>query len=89
MKTEWEADIVRRVGVEGTLSDVKGALQDKGYEVIDLKQEEDLGDCACCVISGQDKDVMGMATTNYTGSVINAHGMNAEEICQQVDQKMI
>lgn len=85
---EVEGLILKRVGVEGTLSDVKGALQEKGYEVVDLKQEEDLGGCDCCVISGQDKDVMGMATTNYTGAVINAQGMNANDICQQVDSKM-
>ena len=76
---------MRRVGVEGTLSDVKGALQEKGYDVVDLKQEQDVTSCECCVISGQDKDVMGMQTTNFAGKVINADGMSADEVCQKVD----
>ena len=77
-----------RIGIEGTLADVKGALQEKGHEVVDLRQAEDVNGCDCCVISGQDKNVMGMQDTNYKGSVINAQGLTADEICQQVEQRV-
>ncbi|GAA5417237.1 hypothetical protein Pryu01_02300 [Paraliobacillus ryukyuensis] len=78
---------MKRVGVEGTLSDVKGALQQKGYDVVDLKQESDSNGCDCCVISGQDKNVMGMQTTNFKGAVINADGLTATQVCEQVDTR--
>ncbi|MBM7572214.1 YkuS family protein [Aquibacillus albus] len=77
-----------RIGIEETLSDVKSALQEKGYETIDLRQEDDANNCDCCVISGQDKDVMGMQTASFGGSVINADGLSANEIVQQVESKI-
>lgn len=78
---------LKRVGVEGTLTDVKDALQQKGYEVVDLKQEADVNGCDCCVISGQDKNVMGMQDTGYKGAVINANGMTADTVCQHVESR--
>ncbi|WP_226034564.1 YkuS family protein [Aquibacillus saliphilus] len=77
-----------KIGIEGTLADVKGALQEKGHEIVDLRQEEDSNGCDCCVISGQDKDVMGMQTTSFSGSVINADGLTANEVCKQVEERV-
>ncbi|KGP92088.1 hypothetical protein N780_00385 [Pontibacillus chungwhensis BH030062] len=76
-----------RIGVEGTLSDVREALQSKGHDIVELKSEQDTQGCDCCVISGQDKNVMGMADAAMQGSVINANGMTAEEVCQAVDSR--
>ncbi|RLL45178.1 YkuS family protein [Oceanobacillus piezotolerans] len=77
-----------RIGVEGTLTDVKEALMELGHEVVELKSESDAQNCDCCVISGQDKDVMGMADISTQGSVISAHGLNAEDICQMVNERL-
>ncbi|MFD2043946.1 YkuS family protein [Ornithinibacillus salinisoli] len=77
-----------RIGVEGTLTDVKEALMEMGHEVIDLRSEGDTAHCDCCVISGQDKDVMGMADTSIAGPVISADGQNAEQVCQMVNNKL-
>ncbi|MEC5426022.1 YkuS family protein [Virgibacillus sp. C22-A2] len=77
-----------RIGVEGTLTDVKEALMEMGHEVVDLRSAEDAAYCDCCIISGQDKDVMGMATTSIAGPVINAAGHNAEDITQIVNEKL-
>ncbi|WP_010649590.1 YkuS family protein [Oceanobacillus massiliensis] len=77
-----------RIGVEDTLTDVKTALMEMGHEIIDLRTEKDAGHCDCCVISGQDKDVMGMQSTSIGGPVINAQGQNAEDVCQMVNQKL-
>ncbi|MGJ9458587.1 YkuS family protein [Oceanobacillus sp. CF4.6] len=77
-----------RIGVEGTLTDVKTALMEMGHEIIDLRTENDAANCDCCVISGQDKDVMGMQSTSIEGPVINAQGQNAEEVCQMVNAKL-
>ena len=40
------------------------------------------------MISGQDQNVMGIQNVVTQGSVINADGMTAEEVCQQVANKV-
>ncbi|WP_010530382.1 YkuS family protein [Lentibacillus jeotgali] len=77
-----------RIGVEETMTDVKEALAEMGHDVVDLKSEDDTAYCDCCVISGQDKDVMGMSTASIAGSVINADGCNAQEVCNMVNDKL-
>jgi Uncharacterised protein family (UPF0180) len=76
-----------RVGVEQSLSNISEALREKGYDVIDLKQENDAQNCDCCVISGIDSNVMGMQDAVTQGSVIEANGLSADEVCRQVEQK--
>ncbi|OLO40709.1 hypothetical protein BTR23_04340 [Alkalihalophilus pseudofirmus] len=77
-----------KIGVEQSLTDVQQELQSRGYDVVQLKQEQDAKGCDCCVITGQDQDMMGIQNTITAGSVISAQGMTAEEICQQVEQKL-
>lgn len=77
-----------RIGVEETLTDVKQALQEKGYKIVDLYSEEDVDGCDCCVISGLDENIMGMTTASIAGPVINADGQNAEDVCQMVEEKL-
>lgn len=79
---------MKKIGVEQSLTDVQEALQSKGYDVVQLKQESDANGCDCCVITGQDENMMGIQNAITEGSVINAHGHTAEEICQQVEQKL-
>ncbi len=74
------------IGVEQSLSHVEDALKAKGYEVIQLRNEGDARKCDCCVITGQDKDVMGISDTALAGSVIEASGLSADEITQRVDR---
>ncbi len=78
-----------RIGVEQSLTDVRQALQEKGYDVVDLRNEEDAKDCDCCVVTGQDSNVMGIGNTVTAGSVIQASGLTADEICQQVEGRII
>ncbi|GGJ98062.1 UPF0180 protein [Lentibacillus kapialis] len=77
-----------RIGVEETMTDVKEALAEMGHDVVDLHSEDDTAYCDCCVISGQDKDVSGMSTASIAGSVINADGSNAKEVCDRVNEKL-
>lgn len=77
-----------RIGVEESLSNVKEALMEMGHEVVDLRSGEDAAYCDCCIISGQDKDVMGITEAAIAGSVINAQGMSAEDVCQMVNHKL-
>lgn len=77
-----------KIGVEQSLSDVQQALRDMGHDVVELKQEYDTNNCDCCVISGMDKNVMGMQDTTMQGPVISADGLTADEVCQQVESRL-
>ncbi|MFA1508267.1 YkuS family protein [Priestia sp. 40] len=77
-----------RIGVEYGLTDVQAALQQLGHEVVQLRNESDAQGCDCCVVTGQDSNVMGISDAVTQSSVITASGLTAEEICQQVGNKV-
>ncbi|MBU9720520.1 MULTISPECIES: YkuS family protein [Bacillaceae] len=77
-----------KIGVEQSLTDVQQALEAKGHQVVQLQQEQDAADCDCCVITGQDENMMGIQDTITQGSVISAQGLNADQICEQVESKI-
>ena len=77
-----------KVGVEQSLSNISAALREKGYDVVELTQENDAQGCDCCVISGMDSNIMGMQGTITQGSVVEANGMSADEVCSHVEQKL-
>lgn len=77
-----------KIGVEQSLTNISQALREKGYDVVDLKQESDAQNCDCCVVSGLDSNVMGMQDTTTKASVIDANGMSADEVCQQVESRL-
>lgn len=77
-----------KIGVEQSLTDVQQQLQSMGYEVVQLQQESDAQGCDCCVITGTDQNMMGVQDAAIQGSIINAHGMTSQEICQVVEDKI-
>ncbi|MEW9051062.1 MAG: YkuS family protein [Neobacillus sp.] len=77
-----------KVGVEQSLTNIQEALREKGYDVVALQQESDAQNCDCCVITGLDSNVMGMSDTFTKGSVIEANGLSADEVCQQVESRL-
>lgn len=74
-----------KIAVESGLNDVKNILQTNGHEVVSM---DNLDNCACCVISGQDKNVMGIANAATKASVINAQGLSANQVLEQVNNKL-
>lgn len=77
-----------KIGVEGSLTQVQQALQEKGHQVIQLKSESDAAGCDCCVVTGLDSNVMGIANTVMQGPVIEANGLTADEVCQHVESRL-
>jgi hypothetical protein len=77
-----------KVGVEQSLTNVQQALRDKGYDVVELKQESDAQNCDCCVLTGLDSNVMGIQDTTIKGSVIEANGLSADEVCREVESRL-
>ncbi|MCZ0754262.1 YkuS family protein [Anoxybacillus sp. J5B_2022] len=77
-----------KIGVEPSLTNVQMALKERGHEVVPLRQESDAKGCDCCVVTGQDVNVMGIQNAVTAGAVIEASGLTAEEICQKVEEKV-
>ncbi len=80
--------MTKRIGVEQSLQNVVQVLKEKGYDVVELKQESDAEGCDFCIMTGLDTDVMGIQNTVTQGSVIEASGLSADEICQQVESRL-
>jgi len=76
-----------RIGVEPGLDAVKDALRELGHEVVDVRSEDDVIGCDSVIISGMDKDIMGMQDAVIEGPVINAEGATVEEVCQMVNSR--
>ncbi|WP_431026835.1 YkuS family protein [Lysinibacillus sp. LZ02] len=76
----------RIIGVEQSLTNVEDALKAKGYEVIQLRNEEDAKKVDCCVVTGQDTNVMGISDPVTSGPVIEASGLSADEVIQRVEK---
>lgn len=77
-----------KIGVEQSLTDVTAALQQKGYDVVQLNNEEDAKGCDCCVVTGQDSNIMGISNSVTSGGVIQSSGYTADEVCQQVESTL-
>lgn len=76
-----------RIGVEPGLMNVKEALEEMGHEVVEVRSENDVSGCDSVIISGVDKDVMGIADVAIEGPVINAEGSTTEQVCQMVQER--
>jgi len=74
-----------RIAVEESLDNICEALRESGHEIVPM---ENAAGADCCVVSGQDKNLMGMTDISTKASVINAEGMTAEEVLQQVNQRI-
>ncbi len=75
----------RKVAIEQDLTQLQQYLSENGYEVVGMEQMEN---CDCCVITGGDQNIMGMQNVQTKVPVINAHGLTAEEIKQQIDARI-
>ncbi|GAB7387494.1 YkuS family protein [Bacillaceae bacterium] len=75
-----------RIGVEKTLGNVQRLLQNSGHQVVSL-EAGNMADCDCYVISGQDKNMLGISDRVTGASVINAEGMTAEEVLREVNER--
>ncbi len=77
-----------KIGVEESLTNVQQALREKGYDVVELKQETDTRGCDCCVVTGLDSNVMGMQEKTTNGSVIDADGMTADQVLNEIENRL-
>ncbi|SNS86327.1 Uncharacterised protein family (UPF0180) [Anaerovirgula multivorans] len=78
----------KKIAVEGSLSDVKDLLQSKGYQVEDLNNQNNLDSYDAIITTGQDSNVLGMENAVTKSPVIDARGQSAEDIYQQLQNRI-
>jgi hypothetical protein len=75
--------LYKKVAVESNLTNVDQALQSGGFQTVGL-EDSSLNDVSAIVVSGQDKNFLGMQDTSRKIPVINAEGLSAEDVVHQV-----
>ncbi|MGM9926915.1 MAG: YkuS family protein [Bacillus sp. (in: firmicutes)] len=79
-----------KIGVEQSLTDIQEALTELGYNVSQLRHTEDANgvDFDFCVVTGLDTNVMGIQDAKTKASIIEANGMTANEIVQEIKSRL-
>lgn len=76
---------MKTVAVETGLTSVSDYLREQGVQVVAVQNEEQsTRDAAVMVISGIDKNMMGMQDVVKDIPVISAEGMSPEQVYQQI-----
>lgn len=71
------------IAVEEGLKNISNYLAEQGYKVISLDQKQ-YKNADCVLISGLDKDVMGISTRTIESPVINVKGLSPEEVLEKI-----
>ncbi|MFZ5945018.1 MAG: YkuS family protein [Bacillota bacterium] len=74
-----------QVAVESGLENVSQALQNAGFNVVNLENSK-MQNVQCIVVSGVDDNVLGIETAQTKAPVINAQGLTAQEVVKQVQR---
>lgn len=81
------------IAVETNLTPVAELLIEKGYEVEQIhfgsENKNNLDKFGAVVITGMNKDFLGISDTVSKVPVINAEGMTAEEVLTHLQSKLI
>lgn len=74
----------RTIAVEDGLTPVKEFLQEKGYQVVSIRQGKN-ADAA--IITGMDDNMMNMQDIVVDAPVVNAQGMTPQEVLHALESK--
>lgn len=83
----------KTIAIEPTLSNVGEYLSSKGYQVENVNYgmdniKLDPNQYAAVIISGQNKDFLGMQDTLTKSVVLNAEGMSPQEIYNELQKRI-
>ena len=76
--------MARTIAVDDKLANVRQALENQGYNVASLK--EGLDKAAVVVVSGMDDDLLGDQSITTKATVIQAAGLSAEQVINEVEK---
>jgi hypothetical protein len=77
-----------RIAVSNTLTNVSDYLKDQGLDVVQMSQSVPQGQFDAIVLSGENETMMGMMDIQQECPVINAEGMTAEEVYQELKSRV-
>jgi hypothetical protein len=78
----------KKVAVEANLSNVRNYLSQQGYDCVQLNEQTSSAQgCDAIVISGADKNIMGIQDVTTKVPVINADGLTPQEIADRLQQQ--
>ena len=82
-----------KIGIEKSLSNVKEQLEQNNLQAVEMNDSKkdsmrDLKNYDAIVASGQDSNFLGMQDTKTKTPVINATGKTAEEVCNEVKDRL-
>lgn len=76
---------MKTVAVEQGLTPVKQYLSEQGCEVVDIQSNQSTtSGASVMVVTGADKDIMGMQSIVQNIPVISADGLSPEEVYHRV-----
>ncbi|MCM1992023.1 YkuS family protein [Oceanirhabdus seepicola] len=84
---------MKKVAVQKGLGPIKNHLENEGFKVKEFDNRKKsaknyLDKFDAVVITGESKDVMGIEDTLTNASIINADGMSAEDVKNELDREM-
>lgn len=78
---------MQTIAVERGLDNVRSFLESQGYQCIALKNEDSqVQGAAVIVISGGDKNMMGMQDTRTEVPVVSAEGLSPDQVHDRIKQ---
>lgn len=75
------------VAVEDGLTNVKQALKENGFKVVDLSQN--IANPVAIIVSGMEENFLGMETIVNEVPVINCTSMTAEQVVSEVQKRIV
>jgi len=77
----------RVIAVEESLPQISEYLRGSGFQTVKTT-DANIRRAAAVVISGADKDVLGMGTAVTAAPVINANGLTPEEVLHEINSHL-
>ncbi len=76
-----------KIAVEDSLSNVRQELAAGGFEIVDMT-DENLKYADAVIINGGDKDFMNMSDIVTKAPVIDARGLSAQEVHEELKKRI-
>ena len=76
---------MKKVALEEALNFLREPLRKSGFEPVPMGTEEKV---SAVIITGRDENMMNMQETQSSVPVIDARGLNEEEIVQELNNKL-
>ncbi|NPV26805.1 MAG: YkuS family protein [Firmicutes bacterium] len=76
------------IAVEDSLTNIKHALEQEGYQTVDLTKAK-IAQAQAIVVSGRDSNVMQMEDLVNSVPVIDAKGKTADEVLRQLSSRLL